>query len=594
MTQRFAMPACESWQVPGGTLLYSSHNGAKITVTQEVAAVVRNCDTFLSLEEHLQRLLGLFPALREQPASVMQVLESLRDAGVLVPAEALCEVGETPQHVADGERVASKPSICITTSDRPELVRRLFDSLLRHVRLSRFQRVYLIDDSRDPAAVRQNAEATEAFRVVSPIDAVHVCPERQRTLAAALGEAVPAAAQGLQCLLEHGWWKGLPTYGRARNLALLLTAGQRCLMLDDDVLCEAWWAPGRREGVAFGGEREVDFLHGPADLQRFAALGEDPLQAQVACLGLSLDDSLRSLGHPGLTPDLLADTPVGFLGRVAPDARILVTQCGTLGDPGTEDNSWLALVGQESVQRLLAHPGGLAAAFASRQVWLGYAMPTFTDLANMSQVTGLDNRALLPPYLSGLRGEDRLFGTLTGYLHPQSLVLDQPWAIAHRPLPERQGNPRGDACTPRGGASLLDEWLMERMPAGSAAAPEARLALLAGELGVLAGQSDRDLRRDFGRLLTGVQVDRLHRIEAQLRSTGAASEQWRSWLAGNHESLLQALQTVPSPLDARMVPTGTTEAEIWSATRATAAAYATLLQHWPALRGAAAGMGVGT
>lgn len=588
MTPRFAMPACDSWQVPGGILLYSRHNGAKIVVSQEVASVVQRCDRFLTLEEHARRLMALYPALAEQPDSVRQVLESLRSAGVLVAAEALCDDGAQP---AVEPRPADKPSICITTRDRPDLVRRLFESLLRQVRLSRFRCIYLIDDSRDPGSVRENAEALEAFRVVSPVDAVHVGPERQRALSAALNDAVPGAAPGLAALLDPTWWGGLPTYGRARNLALLLTAGQRCLMLDDDVLCEAWHSPGGRTGLAFWGEREADFLSGAADLQRFAPLGEDPLSAQIACLGASLDESLRKLGHDGMSPELLADAPVELLGRVSGDSPILVTQCGTLGDPGTEDNSWLALLEAGSVRRLLDHPGGLQAAFASRQVWLGYPVPTFTDMANMSQLTGLDNRELLPPYLSGMRGEDRLFGTVTGYLHPRGLVLDYPWAIAHRPEPARPGNPRGDIGVPRGSPAQLDAWLMERLPANASGTPEARLALLAGELGVLAEQSDRDLRRDFGRLLTTAQVERLRRIDAQLQATGGAHADWAAWLTRHREALWQALQEVPSPTASPQAPAAGDESTIWSALRDTAGAYATLLQHWPALRVAAGELG---
>lgn len=584
MTPLFAMPACDSWQVPGGILLYSRHNGAKIVVSQEVASVVQRCDRFLSLEEHAQRLMALYPALGEQPDSVRQVLESLRSVGVLVPSEAAWD-GSSPTE--GGPQAADKPSICITTRDRPDLVRRLFESLLRQVRLSRFRCIYLIDDSRDPGSVRENAEAVESFRVVSPVDAIHVGPAQQRTLTAALSEAVPEVAEALACLLDPGWWGEVPTYGRARNLALLVTAGQRCLMLDDDVLCEAWRSPGEQTGLAFWGNREADFLKGPADLQRFVPLDEDPLSAQIACLGSPLDAALRKLGHHDKGPDLLRDAPAELLGRVAGDSPILVTQCGTLGDPGTEDNSWLAMLDQASVRRLLDHPGGVPAAFASRQVWLGYPVPTFTDMANMSQLTGLDNRQLLPPYLSGLRGEDRLFGTVTGYLHPRGLVLDYPWAIAHRPQPERSGNPQGDIGIPRGGLNLLDDWLMERLPTSVSGTPASRLLLLAGQLGVLAEHSDSDLRSDFGRLLTASQVERLQRIDAQLQATGGASADWSAWLSRNREALWQALQEAPTPTASPLVPAGTSETTIWSALRNTAGAYSKLLQHWQALRSAA-------
>jgi len=77
-------------------------------------------------------------------------------------------------------------------------------------------------------------------------------------------------------------------------------------------------------------------------------------------------------------------------------------------------------------------------ALGSRQVWSGRNQPHFAPRSNMSQITGFDNRRMLPPYLPIMRGQDRLFGHMLDFVFPESVVLDYPWAVPHLPIPGRK------------------------------------------------------------------------------------------------------------------------------------------------------------
>ena len=66
----------------------------------------------------------------------------------------------------------------------------------------------------------------------------------------------------------------------------------------------------------------------------------------------------------------------------------------------------------------------------------------------MSQITGFDNREMLPPYLPIMRGEDRLFGCMLDFIFPSVITLDYPWAIPHLPLPERRWRNKDLVFTP--------------------------------------------------------------------------------------------------------------------------------------------------
>ena len=77
----------------------------------------------------------------------------------------------------------------------------------------------------------------------------------------------------------------------------------------------------------------------------------------------------------------------------------------------------------------------------------------------MAAVTGLDHRALLPPYLPAGRGEDILFGIMLQRLHPESAVWNEGWAIRHEPTDERKGRGELTPLSVTPAISLLADWL---------------------------------------------------------------------------------------------------------------------------------------
>ena len=81
--------------------------------------------------------------------------------------------------------------------------------------------------------------------------------------------------------------------------------------------------------------------------------------------------------------------------------------------------------------------GGLARALQDRECGISYPNPTFSKTAVMSQLTGIDNGALLPPNFPAHRGEDALFGAMTGWIYPASAVLNHNWSVPHLPLDSR-------------------------------------------------------------------------------------------------------------------------------------------------------------
>jgi len=447
----YAFGDCEECNLGNGAvLLVSRTRAAQAVVSRDVAIALDHCREFRSLATHARYLTEYMPELGGDIAGVRGVLEHVRDNGLLESAANHAQALSVP---ATAATVAPSRAFIITC-DRPEAVARLLDSLLAGADLSRHEMLFLVDDSRDPDAVVRNRELVENFNLQSPRDMRYFGLSEREALISALSTRLPQHSRPLRFLLDRTHWDGHATYGLARNLCLLLSVGKRALIMDDDVLCRAFESPYRRQGLAFReGLCEADFYPDASSWnQRLQPQAEDPLQKHLLCLGRGLGDALQRLGFEPLEPADLDNSQEKILRGLGATSPVLITQNGTLGDPGTGDTSWAYSLTGESLSRLLAGPGNVAAKLAARQYWMGWSQPCFAQRANMSQLTGLDNSALLPPYFPAWRGEDLLFGALTHYLHPDSLVLNYPFAVPHLPLQTPSGDIPNDPAEAHGAA----------------------------------------------------------------------------------------------------------------------------------------------
>jgi hypothetical protein len=581
----YAVDDYDTLDVAGGALLVGKSTGAQMLVMPEVAMVLPHCTVFRTLQEHAQHLVAVFPQLGGNAADALRVLGLVRDAGLLVSAEQICQ----RVNVSAPTRPLGRSKTFVITCDRPQAVERLLESMLQHAPLAQQEALYLVDDSRDAANAERNRDAVARFNLVSPTTLHYVGEVEQQRLAQALEAVVPTARESIAYLLQRAPWGDLPTYGRSRTLCLLLSVGSRCVVMDDDVLCQALTSPEQADGVAFSnGMRDARF-YGQASQwqQQWRPAATDPLSGHARCLGMGLGQALTALGVSRLEPAHLRGVSPSLFRNLNAATQVLVTQSGTLGDPGTVTNAWITKLGPDAVRRMLASPGGLQTALATRECWLGQPRPTFTKRPAMSQVTGLDNRECLPPYFPALRGEDQLFGAMLEFLFPDSVVLDYNWAVPHLPLEQRLGNSTGDSVAPRGGLHLVAAYLQEVAPAASTLDSAQRLALMAARLQELAELADEALLGRYRAALTRSQAVALQSINDRLADTGSLDADWQQYLETQGQACVAALQQPASLADNPAVASGTPAEVVRGRVRSAAAGFAQALRDWPLLREAA-------
>lgn len=582
----YAFAECDTVDVQESVLLLDRHSDAQLLVTRPLAESMRSLDVFRSLQSHADWLTSRYQELAGQHADVMNVLGTLGEKGLLVSAESACaRLNREPGEPVD----LPATRVFILTCDRPEAVSRLLESMLRAGGLSRHETLFLIDVSRDSANAAANLECVERFNLSSPRNLQYFGAEAARDFMNSLIAQLPEHEAAIRFLVDRDRWCDEKTHGLARNLALLLSVGRRAIILDDDVLCTAIESPAKQPGLQFGhSSKAIDFYANDDDMMsRNVDAGFDPLTGHARCLGLNLGQAIRKLKGSELHPDDILGASSRYMSLWDAHSRVLVTQNGTLGDPGTPDNRWLFFMDDKSQKRLEAFPGGIEGALSNRRYWLGQPRPMFTKMSVMSQVTGLDNTALLPPYFPVFRGEDYTFGAMTEYLHPSSAVLEYDWCVPHLPTEARRGNPAPEPETGRGmfniNKVITDRTLyLQGIPA------ETRLKTLASHAAELAGASDRGLISIYRKEVAENQQLEMSRLNGLLQDGRIRPPLWQSWLEQSARNVSAATHSNAAISDIPLMPTHLQDGEILELFRHHAGDLSAALFAWEDIRNSAA------
>tara|TARA_B100001059_G_scaffold223515_1_gene248560 strand:+ start:1423 stop:3252 length:1830 start_codon:yes stop_codon:yes gene_type:complete len=536
---------------PSGTVILHKRRGDRRHFVQpDVANALGLCAPFQTLEHHTRNIVEALPELSAHVAHTEQTLRTLAEAGLFESSEACWQRLTTTPAIPEHD---SGCRVFILTCDRPEALQRLLSRLSRRALPAAVEGIWVIDDSREEFNAEHNAQIIASFSSELSSAIHHVDAGKRNHLIERLKTALPQHSQSIDWLLAHASWGDHPTYGMARNFSLLLSVGKRALVLDDDIIPEGITPPLAATPLRFGGanQREAGFYASRE------ALAQHTLRMDASPLALML----HSLGEPlgTIIPQHLTGHSdlMGFDGSFFSEhdgsSRALVSQCGSWGDPGTGQASWTIHLNDASIKRLLETSADIEAVLGSRSGWLGYRGPVLSHYATLSQLTGLDHSALLPPYLPAGRGEDILFGIMLQRLHPESVVLNQGWAIHHDPMEDRAERGVLTPLTVKLSTSLLGDWLGKE-PIDQWGLPvERRLIGLAEQLRRLGDMTPAGLTSLIHQELVSQRSLLLSRCFEQLgkaskleASPGFAA--WKQFLEASRDQLVSEIQSADEML----------------------------------------------
>jgi len=208
----------------------------------------------------------------------------------------------------------------------------------------------------------------------------------------------------------------------------------------------------------------------------------------------------------------------------------------------------------------------------------------------MSQITGFDNRQMLPPYLPIMRAQDRLFGYMLDFIFPSAITLDYPWAIPHLPIPERKWQSRDLSFKPVDSfPAFFFEKVLEHKSSCLSESPLDRLSNLSAwfnDMATASGQSLTDMYRDT-RLRDS--SERLAQLGSLLAKSESAPANWRNYLRNGITQLKADLEKASrSDFPVKGYPRGLKGDELVAFWKDVWAGFATALNAWPEIRSAVA------
>lgn len=583
-----AFADCEIIPVDGQkTLVISRLNGKQQFFAPSVVDALMTCTRFDTIDGHSRRLCAERRELTGQEAAVESTLGQLDEGGFLLDS------GRIRRQLLTREKRPRAPSaIFIITCDRPNALERLLESLLCNAKLGAHEELTLIDDSRSAAKGRANRALVQDFNRRSARDMQYFGAEQQSVLLEHLCGELPEAEQGARFLIDPEPWEGKKTYGRSRTLALLLSVGKRALVLDDDILCQALQPAVREPGMGLTGQRQAAFYRDRETLMASAvSAGIDPLMGHLKYLGQNLGFALSDIGHGEIATDWLQGANAAMLNELRADTPVLITQCGSWGDPGAGSAHWALHLDESSIERLASAPHGMREALENRCSWFGCTRPTLHKMAFMSQMTGIDNSQLLPPYFPAFRGEDLLFASMVEAMYHHGAVLEYGWCVPHLPLDDRGDRGLHEPIAGAAGMALFTRCLLESIDYKDAGNPRRRLIALAGDARRMADRSNGDLLLDYRREQAKAQAQLLHVLAHKARhAEDLPSADWRSYVNRALSEVETSIAEVHLPSKIPGIRTGTsTDEEVLAEFRQLAIGWASALSSWPAIRECAQG-----
>ena len=568
------------------SLVINRHNGNQLVISPDVCEALKTCTDFKTIADHARYLAETRSELKGQESMAVSALEQLNAAEILLHAsDVAARLAQEPARELPPTRVF------ILTCDRPSALERLLQSLRKVSHLAQYDNLFVVDDSRDPQNRDVNRELVGSFNRTSAREIHYIGVQEQDALIHGLVKRLSTQEQSIRFLLDARIWQGFATYGRSRNLCLLFSVGFRTLMMDDDVLLESMLSPIKQKGVSIDSNtrRQAGFFQTEAEMFSAAKRGDfDPLSEHARFLGSSLGRALKQLNGENLKEEQLLDCK-GLLTTIfMPDSPVLVTQNGTFGDPGTGSVHWGITTDDTSLRRLISEPQGVRAALENRLAWFGCTRPNFFKLSVISQLTGLDNSYLLPPYFPALRGEDALFGAMLTMLQPDGIVLEFPWGVPHLPVDGRSFSV-DDPIVNKGGMGLITEFVADLADYRATTTPEQNLTRLARELERLVLRTDEDLRLGYRAKLARTQVAMLSVFENRSSVTEEfKSTELQELLNRGIQEYREAILCPSSPLDIDGMPEGMTEAAFFARFREMVHGFAGALASWTEVRDVAA------
>jgi hypothetical protein len=563
-------------------LVYFPAAGGPAEMENDLLALSRSLQIWATFDEHLLALESAGHALTGH--ELAGALERLQQAGALWFDDEF--MGELSSQETPIPPPITRFVVC--TRDRPRELRRCLESFLGDAANRASVRLLVCDDSGDSAA-RLNAETLREIGQCFGVPCRQVDLTEKRRVIRLLSERAAQsgiASEVVEFILDGG-------FGAARNLALLLTAGELYLSADDDTLASAAASAAVPEGLelscALNPTASDFFTTGEECDAAVPAADRDLFSEHGKFLGKGISALIHD--HAG-SPVMLSKCTAG-LSRdlVSAGGSVLVTSAGLFGDSALGNPRMLFHLDGEARARYVENEARYRDIRLTRIVFRRAERPVLTNSPWLTAVNhAVDNRGLIPPTFPFGRNEDGLLGVLLRACRPNGYVLHVPQAVRHAP-PEPRAFSEVDlhSFTPR----ICDFMIYAAHTARLnplVRSPSDRMQTLASFYRAFGALSLPDFADAVRAVWMSFADGYISNMESRLEQYGHSPKAWALDVEKHLESLVAFLRT-PGPLLPREIaasPAATNDDESLRLFQSSVELFGKALSAWPALRDIAA------
>ena len=435
--ERWIAPPFKAQQINAEAALISVPGYYPPTVLNlQLLQILHSCDQFRTVDQHKNHILERMNWGVEYAGAVREALEHLIEQGLLHNQENVLD-----QWVSAKPSPTATPKLAhcfIRTANRPQALTKLLASLSQEVD-GQDLNLWVLDDSKDPSVAVENKAVLAAFADQWPALTHYVNRDKIEDLVRRIANQSGASSENLGWLLKGDPSNTALTYGTTFNVALLLAAGHRFILLDDDTTLDSYVFEDAHMGVGVSSDlnKRLRFLAPQIpERDQFPKAKVDLLAAHAQWLGQSIGDV--ALNYAPSHKEFLSNIDVQLMHALSDQSKLRFTVNGLLGDPGTGALHWILTQKPADLHELcISDPKTVEKLLQRKYARASLGTQITIDQAFMSTVRGIDNRELLLPTLPQGRGEDLFFGAVTHFLYPGTLTANLPFMSPHRIGEER-------------------------------------------------------------------------------------------------------------------------------------------------------------
>jgi len=531
--------------------------GEPHVMTFQVLQALDLCREFRTLDEHAARIQATIPGLSAKREDIRRVLDGLVQRQLLLSDTAFLErLRDAPSRSAAPVR-----GVFIRACDRPEQLANLLKSLTDYERRFRAnQRYIVVDDSVLPVSINEQRDLLREFARTTGCKASYIGAAERGRIVDKFARALPRAKETLGQLLLRDAHPHAQRFGGGRgwNLALLLSAGARMALLDDDERLPLRRFEGVRQGFDPNPSTSLQarfFSSMEQALGSGVEVEQDPFALHLDACGQTLGAVVN--GAYPISRESLRGLNLGRLDLLTPQARITSTQNGSYGSSRTATGLWLYQLDGESRSEFWRDRESYLRNMEAQHLLCGVTQARAWEVAGFTPFT-MDNSSFLPCTNPVGRAEDSLGNALTRFCMPDALALELPVAVGHVQETARRRSSQTLAATQPRMNDFLRDFVRQQSGLFKAEDPGQRLTFMAAVLRDLARASEPERIDHLREYLSYVRADVIDRLQHQLEAATDAPVYWqadaRAIVQANAKMLLAAapprLADWPEDIDA--------------------------------------------